>query len=97
MARIICFILALGASAAQADTDPWEVRRAQCVGFMMAGGYPSGLVEQGCRRDFALPSAFLFRCARAQTQGFETDLQRRACVAFFAQSAERAQAGYVIN
>lgn len=85
-----------GAFATEADTG-WEARRATCVGWMVAGAFPSGLEEKACRRDFALPSAFLFKCARAQTQGFESPVHRAACVQFFARASERAEQGYVLN
>ncbi len=88
-------ILALLATPAMADDR--EARRAQCLGWMMAGGYPNGLVEKACQADFALPSAFLFKCSRAQTQGFHDDRQRAACTVFFAQASTQAERGYVIN
>lgn len=80
-----------------AAAGAWEARRAQCLSWMVAGGYPSGLEEVSCRADFALPSAFLFKCARAQRLGYETELQKSACIGFFVRAARAAEDGYVIN
>lgn len=90
-------IALLAVTATPALADDRAARRAQCVGWMMAGAYPNGLVEKSCQADFALPSAFLFTCARAQTQGFADDRQRAACTVYFAQAATQAKRGYVIN
>lgn len=90
-------VILLCAHPAVANQAAWQERRAQCMGWLMAGGYPSGLEEKACARDFALPSAFLFKCARAQSLGFASDQQQAACVAFFARAAETAQDGYVIR
>jgi hypothetical protein len=95
MTRFALILFAL--MAAPAGADPLEARRAQCLGWMMAGAYPSGLAEKSCQADFALPSAFLFKCARAQHKGFADDRQRAACTVFFAQAATQAEQGYVLN
>lgn len=74
--------------------DAHAAREAQCRAWA-ATAFPSGLEETSCRFEFALPSPFLFVCARGQDRGFDSDLQRAACADFFARSAARARAGYV--
>jgi hypothetical protein len=96
MIRTLACLL-LTALPATADDAAWEARRAQCVGWMMAGAYPSGLAETSCQSDFALPSAFLFACARAQRTGFASETQRAACTLFFAEAARDAERGYVLR
>lgn len=96
MTRLALFLIALMGAAPAAADDP-AARRTQCVGWMMAGSYPNGLVEKTCQTDFALPSAFMFKCARAQWQGFSDDRQRAACTMFFAAAATQAERGYVLN
>lgn len=71
-----------------------EARRAECVGWMM-GGYPSGIEEKACRAEFALPSAFLFKCMAGLQAGFASTGERRACAGFLARAAEAAERAYV--
>lgn len=94
-AVLVAAIVALPGTAPAVDmaVDLAE-RRAQCVSWMMAG-YPSGLEETACSRQFALPSPFMFKCMRAERRGYASETQRRACVLFLTRAAERAEQGYV--
>ena len=104
--RIIAVVLMLAfGSLASAETqlppvidaaDPHTEHRARCIGWMMSD-YPSGLEETACAAYFALPSAFLFKCARAQKLGYQDATQRRACALFFARASKQAETGYVLN
>ena len=69
--------------------DGYEARRDTCTSWMMSA-YPTGLDETCCKAEFALPSAFLFKCARAQHLGFDTPVQREACRLMFLRAAEIA-------
>lgn len=73
-----------------------EDRRAQCMNWMVTG-YPSGLEETACTAQFALPSPFLFKCARAQKTGFRDLQQRKACKLFFENASLATANGYVRN
>lgn len=84
------------AGPALAETDPYEERRARCLGWMMTD-YPSGLEEVSCTAEFDLPSPFLFKCVRAQRTGFDSATQQRACGLFLAQAADRVSDGYIRN
>ena len=76
--------------------DGYEIRRAACTGWMLSA-YPTGLDEAWCTAEFALPSAFLIKCARARHLGFDSEAQRDACRLMFLRAAETAAAGYVVN
>ena len=95
MRAVLIFVLAIWPQTALAS-DGLADRRAQCVGWMMSA-YPTGLDEQWCTTQFALPSAFHFQCARAQHKGFTTEGQRNACASFFARAADQATSGYVLK
>ncbi len=89
--------LILGASSpVYAETSTRELRREQCVGWMMTD-YPSGIQEVSCVSEFSLPSAFMFKCARAERNGYRDELQRKACMFYFAKASRNAQGGYVRN
>lgn len=92
--KICLSILALflGANAATAQTS--EERHAQCLQWML-GGYPSGIEEVSCTDQFSLPSAFMFKCARAARVGFAHDAQRRACGLYLRKQAAQAEHGYL--
>lgn len=81
---------AQASDAASGESD----RRAQCTQWMVTG-YPSGLEEKACTWAFGLPSPFLFKCARAQKWGYESETQKQACISFFAKASEAAGDGYV--
>jgi hypothetical protein len=76
--------------------DAYESRRAACTGWMMSA-YPTGLDEAWCTAEFALPSAFLIKCARAQHLGFETPVQQEACRLMFLRAADTAARGHVVE
>lgn len=63
----------------------------------MMTAYPTGLDETWCTAEFDLPSAFLFKCARAQRRGFESATQREACRIMFQRAADEAATGHVLN
>lgn len=86
--------LALGIGGAAAADEAHALREAQCRAWSVTA-FPSGLDEVSCRFEFALPSPFLFVCARGQDRGYESELQRAACADFFSRAADRARAGYV--
>ena len=79
-----------------AGPDAYEARRATCEGWMLTA-YPSGLEEVACTAEFGLPSPFLFKCARAQHQGFASATQREACRLAFLKAARAAADGHVLN
>lgn len=88
---------ALSADVPKAATpDPYDDRRAACTDWMMSD-YPTGLDESWCTAEFALPSAFLIKCARAQHLGFESPTQQKACRLMFLRAAETAANGFVLN
>lgn len=91
-AGIAALFIGLLANLASAST--LEDRRAQCVGWMMQG-YPSGIEETSCTAQFALPSAFLFKCMRAQRAGYDSETQRNACRIFLEEASLATQNGYV--
>lgn len=78
--------------ACAAAADPLADRRVQCLDWMMSG-YPSGLEESACNAQFALPSPFLFRCARAQRAGYASLTERRACGDYLARMARDTAQG----
>ena len=86
----IGFVMAAGVAAA----DGYEDRREQCLGWMVQG-YPSGIEEAACTAQFSLPSPFLFKCARAQRVGYDTEVQRNACKLFFEEASVATDDGYV--
>ncbi len=93
----MCLILVLSPSlAASTEMSTREQRREQCVVWMMSN-YPSGIEEVACVSEFSLPSAFMFKCAKAERNGYRDEVQRKACVFFFAKSASNAENGYVRN
>ncbi len=99
VAALLCACLApvLGAPAAAESAgspNPREARRDACLGWMHAG-YPSGIDEKSCRSEFALPSAFLFACARGLERGFRDGTDRDACALYFAAESVRMRNGYV--
>lgn len=96
MIRAALALLLSAAPALAAGQDPLAARRSQCLGWMMTA-YPSGLEEISCTAEFDLPSPFLFKCARAQRAGFESEMQMRACESFFARSAAQVQSGYILR
>lgn len=63
----------------------------------MLSAYPTGLDETWCTAEFALPSAFLIKCARARHLGFESTVQREACRLMFLRAAETTADGFVLN
>ena len=81
---------------ASAEFSTREERREQCIAWMMTD-YPSGLEEGSCISEFSLPSAFMFKCAKAGTDGFRNAVQRDACHLFFVNAARDASLGYVRN
>ena len=87
-------VILLSSSAVLAGSE--SERREQCVGWMMQG-YPSGLEEASCTNQFSLPSPFLFKCMRAERNGYDSELQKNACVLFLEQASLRAENGYVRN
>jgi hypothetical protein len=97
-------ILTLLAPSAHADpnsgtmtvTDHYETRRDTCTSWMLTD-YPSGLDETWCRAEFALPSAFLIKCSKAQQVGFSSQTQREACRLMFLRAAGETANGYVLN
>ena len=96
--RALVIILSFwsGAALAGEPADPYEARRTQCLAWMMSA-YPSGLEEGACTAEFALPSPFLFACARAEHLGCSSETQREACRVFFARASESAAGGYVLR
>lgn len=100
---ISLLVLTLIALPAHADptagamvTDSYEARRDTCTTWMLTD-YPSGLDETWCRAEFALPSAFLIKCSKAQQIGFSSQTQREACRLMFLRAAGETAAGYVLN
>lgn len=59
--------------------------------------YPSGLDETWCEAEFALPSAFIIKCAQARHLGFTNRAQQEACRIMFLRAADMAANGYVLN
>ena len=96
MRYIVFTAFLLGAIPAVADEVSRADRRAQCVDWMMTA-YPSGLEEVACNAQFALPSPFLFKCARAQKVGFRDSTERDACQIFLANTARKIGNGYIRN
>lgn len=76
--------------------DAYESRRSTCTQWMMSA-YPTGLDETWCTAEFALPSAFLIKCARARHLGFDSPRQKEACRLMFLRAAELAAEGFVTN
>lgn len=76
--------------------DAYEARRAACTDWMLSD-YPSGLDEAWCVAEFALPSAFLIKCAQAEHLGFRSLMQQEACRIMFLRAADMAANGYVVN
>lgn len=76
--------------------DPYEARKAACTTWMMSD-YPTGLDESWCTAEFALPSAFLIKCARAKHLGFASAGQKEACRLMFLKAAEDMTNGIVLN
>jgi hypothetical protein len=91
---VLAAALSLAGAAPARSGDAHAAREAQCRAWA-ATAFPSGLDEVSCRFEFALPSPFLFVCARGQDRGYDSDLQRAACADFFTRAADRARAGYV--
>ena len=87
---VILFLLSTGAGFAGSESE----RQTQCLGWMIQG-YPSGLEEASCTNQFSLPSPFLFKCARAERQGYDSEMQRNACTLFLKKASLRAENGYV--
>ena len=100
MIRIIAigaFALLINVSSlSAAEISTRKQRQQQCIGWMMSN-YPSGIQEVSCVSEFSLPSAFLFKCARAERKGYRDKLQRKACSLFFAEAADTARSGYIRN
>lgn len=83
-------------SSAVTATDAYETRRDTCTNWMLTD-YPTGLDETWCRAEFALPSAFLIKCSKAQQVGFTSQTQREACRLMFLRAAGETANGYVLN
>lgn len=83
-------------SSAMTAADNYETRRDTCTSWMLTD-YPSGLDETWCRAEFALPSAFLIKCSKAQQVGFTSKTQREACRLMFLRAAGETANGYVLN
>lgn len=62
----------------------------RCVTGMMEG-FTNGLDEGWCAGNYALPSAFHFKCLRQLSVGFESPLDRAACINYFREAALRAE------
>lgn len=89
-------LISFGSGPVSADVSTIEHRRKQCVAWMMSD-YPSGIQEASCVSEFSLPSAFMFKCAWAERNGYRNELQRKACVFFFAKASNNAENGFVRN
>ena len=92
--RSALFLLFALAGPHTAAADPLEGRRSACLGWMLSG-YPSGIEETACTAQFSLPSPFLFKCIRGTRLGFDTDLQRRACVDYLARASTDVEGSYI--
>ena len=93
MRAALIFLFAL-AGPQVASADPLEERRGTCLGWMVSG-YPSGIEETACTAQFSLPSPFLFKCMRGTRLGFDSDLQRRACVDYLARASTDMADSYI--
>jgi len=67
--------------------DPGYTR---CVTGMIEG-FSNGLDEGWCAGNYALPSAFHFKCLKQLAIGFESPLDRAACTNYFREAAVRAE------
>lgn len=87
--RRALFALTLCATPAFADPDPMAAARAQCLAWVNTG-YPSGIAEKLCTRDFDLPSAFAVKCDRADAAGNVPAQLAAACAYYRATLAPAA-------
>lgn len=79
------------ANAGDAGPSPFEDPGYQRCVTGMIEGFSNGLDEGWCAGNYALPSAFHFKCLKQLSVGFESPLDRTACINYFREAATRAE------
>lgn len=84
-------MLPQNAAAGETNASPLDdPGYARCVTGMIEG-FSNGLDEGWCAGNYALPSAFNFKCLKQLSVGFDSPLDRAACINYFREAAGRAE------